>query len=116
MQPKLGSNAAQFAAEFADRLGPARSERAARDFYFEHGAQDSRIGGARPRPELRLGLPSRLWDCGQVQEDRAISQVAALASPGTPPSIVESRCDAVVIGLAYPLPALSDAGASLASP
>ena len=32
------------------------------------------------------------------------------------PVIVESRCDAVVIGLAYPLPALSDAGASLASP
>ena len=29
---------------------------------------------------------------------------------------VESRCDAVVIGSAYPLPALSVAGASLASP
>jgi hypothetical protein len=29
---------------------------------------------------------------------------------------VESRCDAVVIGLAYLLPALSVAGASLASP
>src|SRR5271156_1164307 len=33
MQPKLGSNAAQFAAELADRFGPARSERVARDFY-----------------------------------------------------------------------------------
>jgi hypothetical protein len=33
MQPKLGSNAAQFAAEIADRFGPARSERVARDFY-----------------------------------------------------------------------------------
>ena len=33
MEPKLGSNAAQFAAELADRFGPARSERSARDFY-----------------------------------------------------------------------------------
>ena len=30
--------------------------------------------------------------------------------------MVESRCDAVSIGLAYLFPALSDAGASLASP
>jgi hypothetical protein len=33
MQSKLGSDAAQFAAELANRFEPARSERLARDFH-----------------------------------------------------------------------------------
>ena len=45
MQPKLWSNAAQFTAELADRFGPARSERVARDFY---DGFVERLGFARP--------------------------------------------------------------------
>jgi hypothetical protein len=63
MQPQLGSNAAQFAAELADRFGPARSERVARDFYdrfiellgFARPADDP---GAWSRSGLRTGSES----------------------------------------------------------
>jgi hypothetical protein len=43
-------------------------------------------------------------------------QLAVNNSAGKDRARVESRCDAVVIGSAYLLPALSVAGASLASP
>ena len=49
MQSKLGSNAAQFAAELADRFGPARSERLARDF---HDRVVEILGFARPVDSL----------------------------------------------------------------
>ncbi len=49
MQSTLGSNAAQFAAELADRFEPARSERSARDF---HDRFVEILGFARPVDSL----------------------------------------------------------------
>ena len=49
MQPKLGSNPPQFAAELADRFRSARSERVARDF---HDRLIEILGFARPVDSL----------------------------------------------------------------
>ena len=74
------------------------------------------------RPRCRVGFaPTEdLTPCARrtrmgVPEPEPSHSVSRPGLP-IPNPIVESRCDAVVIGSAYLLPALSVAGASLASP
>ena len=67
-----------------------------------------------PRRQARpedTGLQSSLTRKSKVRMRRIRGTLAQFDG-----RVVESRCDAVVIGSAYLLPALSVAGASLASP
>ena len=66
--------------------------------------------------EPKIGVTSlRTVRCGGLP-NRYVEREAFSPQAACEKLEVDSRCDAVVIGLAYLLPALSVAGASLAAP